>query len=116
MNQEELTSLALDYKTALLGEQESKFDVAEAQNNLEREKSLALSVALSDGQITGKNAETRKIQESNVLEQCERYRDTVAAALLAEKTSAYTTVERQYFDALIGLTKAWLYSQSGVGK
>jgi hypothetical protein len=61
---------------------------------------------LAGATIDGKNAETRKRQAETALSECEQYQGALGVA-------ASFDIDRRVFDAEIGLTKAWLYSQSG---
>ena len=113
MEQQALLELAQEYRTALVDELNAKGKVLVLQANVAYEEARILAAAYADGTIDGKNADTRKRQEADVLASNASYQRELELLKEAEAGAGFATVDRQYQDALLGLTKAWLYSQSG---
>lgn len=113
MEQQELHDLANGYKAALLDELKTKIALAEAKAVVDAEEARVLAEATASGAIDGKNAETRKIQTADVLANSATYQNALRLVKVEDDNAGHATVGRQYYDALLGLTKAWLYSQSG---
>lgn len=114
MERHELIELADAYKAALLDELQAKIALAQARRNLAVQENLALAPAKEAGAIDGiELPDTRKRRIAGVLTNDVPYQTRLSQLCTAEDNVGHATAGRQYYDALIGLTKAWLYSQSG---
>jgi hypothetical protein len=83
-------------KAARQSESECGLALADARADVERRKAIALAEAYQSGQIDGKNAETRKVQEAQLLETSQPVH---AAALLERQLETKHTaarIEREY--------------------
>lgn len=83
-------------RTARQAEADCAEALANARADVERQKAIALAEAYQSGQIDGKNAETRKVQEAQLLETSQPVH---AAALLERQLETKHTaarIEREY--------------------
>ncbi|MHC4621960.1 MAG: hypothetical protein ACYTEQ_29830 [Planctomycetota bacterium] len=80
-------------------------DALKDEFRTERKKEMLAVLVLSETEIDGKNAETRKRQAEQALSGSSEYQAAVDSA-------ADAATARRMADAEIGLTKAWLYSQA----
>lgn len=78
-------------RTARKSEADCAQALADARADVERRKSIALAEAYQSGQIDGKNAETRKVQEAQLLEAST---DVHAAELLSRQLDTKHTAAR----------------------
>lgn len=101
------------YLTALKSEYEAKQHAQEERDGAEMLKTTVLDFAQRDGKIDGKNSDTRAAQREAVLSECDDYQEALQVIADAESKAARAEIVRKGIDAEIGLTKAWLYSQSG---
>ena len=97
----DLQSLGERYAETLVQEYEAKVTA-------ERLRECTLAEGYENGEIDGKNAQVREVQTAVLL--ANNY-DLTQADLDAARASA----GRKHIEALIGLTKAWLYSQTRTG-
>lgn len=111
MEYQELEKLTYQYADALGKEYILKFDAIDAQAGIERIKTRIIKKAAADGQIDGGNADTRKIQRAAAVANAPGATEARAILKQAELAAAMAEIERKRLDALVGLTKAWLYSQ-----
>ena len=110
MDRDEIIELLKAYHERLTAEHAAIQEMAVAQSHDDYEKMDTIANATIDG----KNADARKRQEAEALALSERYQDALADVALAERTKALASINVRVTDAEIGLTKAWLYSQSGI--
>ena len=102
------------YKEALLNEYAASLAANTAQEDADRIEASLLAAAYEDGTINGKNADARKRQEAAFIADSEAIADARRQQVVDATHAASTTIERKAQEALINLTKAWLYSQSGI--
>lgn len=115
MIDQEYLDMASTYSAVLTRERDLRVKLAEVVRDMEVAKVEIVSQALSEGLIDGKNAEIRSVQEKSILN-CNKELIALSinkAALETELTLA--EVDRRHSEALISITKAWLYSQSRIG-
>lgn len=114
MEQQELTTLANQYSAALLEEYTAKLKATNAAAETDRVAAEIIAVGYAEGgAINGKNADTRKAQERALLAESIDYKLAQGAQAQADNEAALLEIERKRVEALVSLTKAWLYSQSG---
>ncbi len=113
MDYQELTSLADGYKKILSKELEAKKAVADTATSMERWKVNAIRSAQDEGKIDGKNAEARAIQEKEILMNDKNLSEAIVAHKVTEGALSAIEIDRKHTEALMSLTKAWLYSQAG---
>jgi len=113
MEQQEIEKLARDYETALLEEYKAKIIANNKAAEVAAIEAGLVGAAYADGTIDGKNAETRKAQERALLAGSSEYNLAVGAQSNADTDAMFKEIERKRVEALVSLTKAWLYSQSG---
>jgi len=109
----EVEKLASDLELALIAEYMAKTDAARQRAVADGRGMRIISEAYADKTIDGKNADIRRGQEAAVLLNDSEYLSLLRNAELLEFHAATAEAERKAHEALIGLTKAWLYSQSG---
>ena len=114
MDYQEVKDLAESYKDVLGVERTSKMALAVISAEVDHKKTTLISAAYAAGQIDGKNAETRSAQEKIVLMDDNEYQRLLLDRAEQEANVSLVEVERRHAEAVISLTKAWLYSQSGV--
>jgi len=99
--------LAQELAEALMAEYEAKCAVADSQA-----KAAIVEVAVvQQATIDGKNADTRKAQRSAALAESTEYREALGNVAKTERVAAMEEIERRRVEAVVGLMKAWLYSQ-----
>ena len=113
MNQERIELLASELSAALQDEYDKKECVAMAQAKLEVAEAVIIQEAQDAGQIDGKNSDTRKAQRAAVVANSANFKTYNAAVEDAKRIAELATIERRRVDAVIELTKAWMYSQCG---
>ncbi len=79
-------------------EQEALYAAADARALLEHARVIVLADGYTGGQIDGKNAEARKIQEAQLLAASEVVRKAEADYRLAESKHDADRIERQYHE------------------
>lgn len=108
------------YRNALKAESDYMLAMQGASEAVEFEKTRVLSLARANGQINGKNEGERAEQAALILENTPG--DESGYWFLCDYAlgiRAYLTaweIRRKALEAEISLTKAWLYSLSGIGK
>ena len=90
-------------------------DAQGVRSHAEAVQSRIQGAAVAAGEIDGKNAEIRKAQLAAVLTGSEEYQAARAAAEVQEQQATLRGLERRSAEALVSLTKAWLYSQAKIG-
>jgi len=70
--------------------------LADARAQVERQKSIALAEAYQSGQVDGKNAETRKVQEADLLSDCASVREAELLERQIESKHVAARIEREY--------------------
>ena len=113
MNLQDIEQLVNDYECQLNEEYAVKAALVERQNAAEYAKVITLLAAYSDGVIDGKNADMRKLQEAAVVGESESIGEIEHAVKALAQRVALEENTSKALEAQIGLTKAWLYSQSG---
>jgi len=108
-----VVTLAESLARALREEHAARVALHELQARAEREQALLLYSAYNDGTLDGPNADARKRQEAVFLADSPAYQDLLAQVAEAETKAAHAEIERRQVEALIGLTRAWLYAQAG---
>ena len=111
MEPKELTELANRLHVALTYELASKLKVEDAVGEAELARVSALTAALVEGKIDGKNASARSLQEAQVLIVNEVYQDTLASVRRAKEAAGEDEIVRRHTEARISLVRAWLYAQ-----
>jgi hypothetical protein len=113
MEKAEIEKLARDYETALLEEYKAKIIASNKASEAEAIEAGIVAAAYADGTIDGKNTETRKAQERGLLVASTDYQLALGAQATADTDAMFKKIERERVEALVSLTKAWLYSQGG---
>lgn len=111
----DIQNLTEQYKNALLAEYHDAQALVQARAESDKLKAVLVGNGYDEGTINGKNSETRKAQEAALLAESIDYTESLQVVGEAESLAAYSEIDRKQAEAMIGLTKAWLYSQSGVG-
>lgn len=97
-------------RKARASESECELALADARANVERRKSIALAEAYQSGQVDGKNAETRKVQEAQLLEESTAIHEAELLARQLETKHTAARIDRQYqedrYRAMLALVKA----------
>lgn len=106
-------ALADTYKAALSIERVAEVALNDARATTEYQRLRETVQAYEAGVIDGKTVDDRKRQEAHNLEKSNGVYWLEHYERQAEADYSLAKIERQRIDALIGLTKAWLYSQSG---
>ena len=112
MNESDIISLAGKRYRAREEELTCRRMVARQEADLALLKGRVLASAYADGSIDGKNADVRSRQEAEVLASSLLVQEQAARLHLLEDALDLETVDREYVDDLVSLTKAWLYSQA----
>ena len=99
------------YRLALLTELREVENMTSVHRRAEFEKMEAITGAIIDG----KNADARKRQQAEALALCEAYQDALSDIQATEHDKALASIEVRVIEMQLGMTKAWLYSQSGIG-
>lgn len=110
---ETIRALTETYETALTVEYSEKMATEDAHGEAESFKANILFLAEKDGQISGKNKDTRDQQRAAVLAGDLDYASAEKAAVEANCRVTQAEIKRKVVEAQIGLTKAFWYSQSG---
>lgn len=113
MDHQELIALTDSYKETLEKEREARLALNTTLTAMEKRKVFLLNLAYATGKIDGKNAEIRSNQEKLILADDEDHASYVSAKAGYESLVSLIEVDRRYLEAVMSLTKAWLYSQSG---
>jgi hypothetical protein len=111
MNEAGIQNLADDLHTARTKEFELRQAATAARAAATREASLAIAQGYAAGVIGGKNADERKYAEDRFLASKPAIGNLEAEAAKAEALAAGASIDRQYHEDVLSLTKAWLYSQ-----
>lgn len=114
MELHELEELSEQYGLAVFAEMQAKQAIQVAEQTQKTIESAVLYRGYVSGEIDGKNSDIRALQENallssddDVLSGRENLRE------LADDWFA-TFSERERLNALVGLTRAWLYSQTHI--
>lgn len=83
-------------RTARKVESDCAQALADARADVERRKSIALAEAYQSGQIDGKNAETRKVQEAQLLETSTPVHEAELLSRQLETKHVAARIEMQY--------------------
>jgi hypothetical protein len=110
----EIQQMIAKYKGALQRDLDARAQLAEETEGLERYTDGLLAMAYSDGTINGKNADARKRQEAQVIADDQDIHEIEFAIGQCAMEARNAEVERKAQEAMIGLVKAWLYSQSDI--
>jgi len=106
------------YEAQLLEERVIMRRLLDARDAVEYEKARIVSIARADGLITGKNEAERNEQITIIVANtpdCESgYYFLKQWEFDQERALEIVEAQRKSIEAEISLTKAWLYSQSGV--
>jgi len=96
-------------KKARQAEAECAQALADARADVERRKSIALAEAYQSGQIDGRNAETRKVQEAQLLETSTPVHEAELLERQLETKHVAARIEREYqedrYRALLALVR-----------
>lgn len=111
-----VTELVSDYRAALLAERSMLFELSKARAAVESEKVRSIAEAYALGSIDLKNADTRKAGENAAVECSSALPFLQEYEREAEQNAEQAEIDRKCIEAEISLTKAWLYSQSAIGK
>ena len=111
----EVQKLAVQQLQALEKERLAQQAVADYEQAVEHAKARIIGEAYQNGEIDKRNKDTRSAGEARVLTESERYQILLDKKHLAEEVADKAAIDRRYFDTLISLTKAWLYSQARIG-
>lgn len=113
MNMFDIREMVSLYEAALEEEYNAGAELTEANEALDSITAQLLAEAQGAGLIDGKNADARKRQAAAIVDESVLIDASRAIVHKCETEAAGATITRKAQDALIGLTKAWLYSQSG---
>ena len=113
---ESMRQLVNDYGDILSSERSAIHELTKARAACESEKIRSIQEAYSTGSIDPKNAETRKAGENTAMELSPALPFLQEYEREAEQNYEQAEIDRKCIEAEISLTKAWLYSQSGIGK
>ena len=113
MNLISIETLAHNRRKARYEELRWKQTLARITADLEQTKNQVLASAYEEGLVNGKNADARKRQEADVLINDQAVQNRTEDVTKAEDHALDAQVEREYYDDVVSLTKAWLYSQKG---
>lgn len=114
MNRDEIQDLVEYYGQMLIAEYEAQVEANNAATDVERVEAVLIGAGYVSGSIDGKNAETRKAQERQILAQSSEYAAAREAQTISDDQVALNVINRKKIEALLSLTKAWLYSQSSI--
>lgn len=96
---------------ALQKEYQAKMEVETIRAKGETLQAKLLNVAYVKGVIDGKNADIRRRQEAIVLATADAWEETIINLVNVEYQASAAEIERKRAEAVISLTRAWLYSQ-----
>jgi hypothetical protein len=108
MTDHPILSVVEELKKARIAEEASAEVLATGKAELERIRAIALAEAYQTGQIDGKNAETRHVQEIQLLTQSETVKTAEATLRMAETKHAALRIDRQYQEELYHAHRALL--------
>jgi len=108
------SQLIIEYGDALKAELAAIEALEPAQRGLERIKAVTLQDAERAGKLDGRNAAVRDRQAQEVLIASQAVQAAERVLADAEHAKALAHIEVKVIEAQISLTRAWLYSQSGV--
>ena len=112
-DEEYFHGLAEELETAIILEGEAKEYVGQCVYNSKAAEAQVVAEGYASGSITGKNAETRARQETQLLYESTAYQDARKVLGEAEvartKASAHVAASKEF----IKLLTAWMYSQGG---
>ena len=111
-----ITELILNYREFLLIERVAMMELNDSRSALESEKSRVIGQSYDLGEIDLKNADTRKTGENKAVENSNGVYWLERVVREAQQNYEQAEIDRKAIEAEISLTKAWLYSQSGLGK
>jgi hypothetical protein len=113
---QDVKELTNSYKALLLIERSAMMELSDARAALESEKSRMIGLAYVAGAIDTKNADTRKTGETKAVEDSPGVYWLEKYAREAQQNYEQAEIDRKAVEIEISLVKAWLYSQSGLGK
>lgn len=113
MNIEAIYELTGALTCALKAEYIARCAVEDAKGKAEVLSIRVIGGAIAAGDIDGKNADTRKAQKAAILVGNLDYQAALSEIVNTENEAALAEIGRRQVEAVVGLTKAWLYSQSG---
>ncbi len=113
MNMLDIQEMVRLYEEALEEEYNAGAELTESNEALDSITARVLAEAQGADLINGKNADARKRQSAAIVDESVLICASKAIVHRCETEAAGATITRKAQDALIGLTKAWLYSQSG---
>lgn len=116
MNIDELQELVADYKNALIIERGTIVEMTQARATCESEKVRSIQEAYATGAIDSKNQDTRKAGEAAAVELSSALPFLQEYEREACQNFEQAEIDRKCIEAEMSLTKAWLYSQSAIGK
>lgn len=105
---ETLTGILAD---ALREEYQLRIELETVKATVETRQASVLLDAYAEGVIDGSNAEIRKRQEIVTLAKDDAWQGAIANLSGAEYRVSVAEIERRRVEAIISLTRAWLYSQ-----
>lgn len=111
-----IAKISVYLRRCLAIEHEKMLDLTFARSAYESEKLRVIAQAVKDGKIDMKNADTRKTGESEAVENSSGCYWLEKYLFEAQVEYGLAEIDRKTIETEISLTKAWLYSQSGVGK
>lgn len=103
-----LTGILAD---ALREEYEAKVKAEEINATAEANQARRLLIAYAEGVIDGTNADIRKRQEIVTLRDDEENQKEMVGLSIMNRHVNRAEIERKRVEAVISLTRAWLYSQ-----
>ncbi len=111
-----IDEVVLEYKEILLIERSAMVELTQSRAALESERTRAIYEAYERNEIDLKNADTRKTGENKAVENSNGVYWLERVVREAQQNYEQAEIDRKAIEAEISLTKAWLYSQSGLGK
>lgn len=99
--------LAQELADVLTAEYEARCTVVDLRAAAE----IVAAAVIRQATIDGKNADTRKTQRRVSLAESAEYQEALTGIARADATMALAAIERRRVEAIVELTKAWLYSQ-----
>jgi len=114
MDHKFLTELVDAYGNALRAERTLMHEMLQASAAVDSEKVRVITEGYAVGTIDIKNAETRKAGENAAIELSPALPFLQEYEAKARYSLEQIEIDRKCIEAEISLTKAWLYSQSGV--
>ncbi len=114
MEYREVERLADQLRETLGVEFEAKMRVLGATEKAEEVRVSVLFLAAEDGLIVGKNEKARELERAAILATSGKYQAARGTLAIRQAEADIDTIERKHADVLIGLTRDWWRSQSGV--